>query len=75
MASDLLLNPKLDYGTIAVAALALGLVAYVYRTLTNPLAKIPGPWYSKWTGLVLQKHWLSANRAKYVHELHEEYGK
>ncbi|KAJ4418349.1 hypothetical protein N0V82_005630 [Gnomoniopsis sp. IMI 355080] len=57
-------------GAVALAAV----VYYVYSVLSSPLAKVPGPWYSKFTELVLRWHWLQGKRAKYVHSLHQKYG-
>lgn len=59
---------------LALGALALVALAYVYSALSGPLSKIPGPWYSSFTDSVLRYHWLTGRRAKYVHSLHEKYG-
>lgn len=56
-------------GAITVAALG-----FVYSVLRNPLAKIPGPWYSSITRAVLTNEFLQGRRAKYVQRLHEKYG-
>lgn len=57
-------------------ALSLALLAlHVLRqTLTSPLNKIPGPWYARFTSLVLKWHEFRANRTRYVHGLHLRYG-
>lgn len=47
---------------------------HVVRTLRKPIAKVPGPWYSKWTSLVLRYHWFFGNRSQYVQHLHDRYG-
>lgn len=46
----------------------------VYTSLFAPLAKIPGPWYSKWTGWVLTYNTFLGDGPRYVHQLHEKYG-
>ncbi|PSN68078.1 cytochrome protein [Corynespora cassiicola Philippines] len=46
----------------------------LYRRWKSPLASAPGPWYTKWTSLVLSYHWLSGNRAHHVERLHKKYG-
>lgn len=62
--SDLLL------GAAAVAAV----IVYLYSVLSSPLAKVPGPWYSNFTELVVRWHWLQGKRASYIHTLHKKYG-
>lgn len=57
-------------GAVAVA----GVIIYLYSVLSSPLAKVPGPWYSNFTELILRWHWLRGKRASYVHTLHEKYG-
>ncbi|KUI55449.1 hypothetical protein VP1G_02774 [Cytospora mali] len=71
--SDFQLPGQKPY-VIALAALAVAVVGWVVKCLKSPLAKLPGPWHSKFTDVVLTKHWLQATRPKYVHELHEKYG-
>ena len=60
--------------SIVIAALAVVVLGFVFNTLRSPLAKVPGPWYSTFTSLVLTKHWLKGTRARYVHKLHLKYG-
>ncbi|KIM95804.1 hypothetical protein OIDMADRAFT_45105 [Oidiodendron maius Zn] len=38
------------------------------------LSSLPGPWISQYTDLVLKYHWVTGNRAHYVHRLHQKYG-
>ncbi|OJJ03877.1 hypothetical protein ASPVEDRAFT_891036 [Aspergillus versicolor CBS 583.65] len=40
----------------------------------SSLSFLPGPWVSKWTGLILKYHAIKGNKAKYVHGLHRKYG-
>lgn len=50
--------------------------AFLYtKVFLDPLAKIPGPWYSKYTDVVLKRLWLGGSKTQYVHALHEKYGK
>ncbi|KAI0532076.1 cytochrome P450 [Xylaria digitata] len=56
---------------------ALGLVAILLlfsSTLSDPLSKIPGPWYTRWTELVAKYYWVTGQKASYVQELHRKYG-
>ncbi|KIM92531.1 hypothetical protein OIDMADRAFT_107109 [Oidiodendron maius Zn] len=55
-------------------ALVTLLVYRAHQTLKKPSSKVPGPWYSKWTSLILKYHWLSGTRSFYVQALHQEYG-
>lgn len=59
---------------IASALLVAVLIASLYRSYTNPLAKIPGPPLSAWTGIVEKYHYVRGHRHLYVHSLHEKYG-
>jgi hypothetical protein len=47
----------------------------IYNVSRKPLSHLPGPWYSKWTDVILTFQWLSGRRAFYVHKLHQIYGK
>ncbi|KAI2479354.1 CypX Cytochrome P450 [Pyrenophora tritici-repentis] len=62
---------------VVVAAL-LVVSAYIIKLVwvgyTSPLAKLPGPWYSKYTNLVLRYQTLSGKRIFYVDKLHQRYG-
>lgn len=63
-----------QYHYLLVAAVAVAALGFVYSVLRNPLSKIPGPWYSKITSVVLTNEFLKGRRAKYVQRLHEKYG-
>ncbi|KAL7948633.1 cytochrome P450 [Trichoderma barbatum] len=65
-----LLAPSYVFGAAAVVGL-LYLLCYYIR---DPLLQVPGPWYAKWTSLVIKYHWMKGNRARYQHELHLKYG-
>jgi hypothetical protein len=45
-----------------------------FRAYTNPISLVPGPWSTRWTGIVAEYHWVMGNRPRYVHILHEKYG-
>ncbi|KAL2156198.1 hypothetical protein VTH82DRAFT_943 [Thermothelomyces myriococcoides] len=55
-------------------AIVLLAVHALRRALTSPLNKIPGPWYARFTTLVLKWHEFRANRTGYVHAMHLKYG-
>lgn len=59
---------------LVLLAVAVAVLGHVWRTLSSPLAKVPGPFYSNFTGLVLKVYWLAGKRATYVHDLHKKYG-
>lgn len=59
---------------IFLAAVAAAGLAHVWRLLASPLAKVPGPFYSNFTGNVLKFYWLAGKRASYVYALHKKYG-
>ncbi|KAI9369047.1 cytochrome P450 [Aspergillus egyptiacus] len=45
------------------------------RASQSTISFLPGPWASKWTGLILQYHSMKGNKAKYIHDLHRKYGR
>ncbi|PWI67036.1 hypothetical protein PCL_04542 [Purpureocillium lilacinum] len=63
-------------GIIALvgAVLTLVLARTVVQVARSSASKVPGPWYSNWTSLVLDLHFLYGTRSFYVHALHEQYG-
>lgn len=60
--------------------LSLALIAAVWLlyTFTNALlvyrTKVPGPWYTNFTSLVLKYHEFSRHRRLWIHSLHQHYG-
>ncbi|KAI0114408.1 cytochrome P450 [Nemania sp. FL0031] len=57
--------------------LSLGLVAtllFFSSTSKDPLSKVPGPWYARWTDLVAKYYWVTARKPAYIHDLHLKYG-
>ncbi|KAH7243284.1 cytochrome P450 [Fusarium redolens] len=65
----LILSPSFMLG-----AGALLLATHIIIRLTSATAKVPGPFISNFTSLVLKWHELNANRTVYIHELHKKYG-
>lgn len=66
----LLLNPSV---AALLAVLAVG--AYcAWALLTSPLRAVPGPRAARLTSAVLKWHEFRANRTRYLHRLHAEYG-
>ncbi|KAJ1299711.1 hypothetical protein OPQ81_005037 [Rhizoctonia solani] len=59
---------------LSLGVLGLAVLAYVYSTFSTPLARVPGPWYTLFTGQVLKYYGIAGKRAKYIHELHKKYG-
>jgi cytochrome P450 len=59
----------------ALGAPAFFIVRAIYIGLfCNALSSIPGPWYSRFTHLVLKFYTLTGRRIHYVHSLHHKYG-
>lgn len=59
---------------LILLALALFLSHSLYQSLSSPLIQIPGPWYARYTSLILKWHEFKAKRTVYIHELHKKYG-
>ncbi|KAF3008707.1 hypothetical protein E8E13_009591 [Curvularia kusanoi] len=61
-----------------VFGVAFAVLGYLLKILLEErrahLAKLPGPWYSKYTNIVLRFHVLSGRRIFYVDDLHQKYG-
>ncbi|KAI1769943.1 putative cytochrome P450 [Hypoxylon cercidicola] len=66
-------NGVQNYELVAIA-ICIALLGYVYSVLSNPLAKLPGPWYTKWTETVLKYNVIKGRRPIWVHALHKRYG-
>ncbi|KAE8373944.1 cytochrome P450 [Aspergillus bertholletiae] len=56
----------------ASSILLVGL--YLFKRLSSPLAKIPGPWYTNFTSFCLKYHEFTATRRVFIHHLHKTYG-
>ncbi|KAI5922634.1 cytochrome P450 [Camillea tinctor] len=46
----------------------------LFRGILSPLFRIPGPWYTNWTGLVYKYETIKGRGPDYVHTLHKRYG-
>ncbi|KAF5874221.1 putative cytochrome p450 monooxygenase protein [Botrytis fragariae] len=49
-------------------------VKVIHQAYLTPLRKIPGPWYARFTHLVLKYHVITGRRIHYIHSLHQTYG-
>lgn len=56
--------------------LAAGFVItlFLINLRRSPITKLPGPWYTTFTSLVLKYQEFTSNRRLYIHELHRKYG-
>lgn len=59
---------------LIACAFALAITRSIIQVLRSSTSRLPGPWYTKWTSLVLDFHWMTASRTGYVHRLHQLYG-
>ncbi|KAL2846871.1 cytochrome P450 [Aspergillus pseudoustus] len=50
------------------------LTIFFVQRLRAPIAKLPGPWYTNFTGLILIYQEFSSNKRLYIHKLHLKYG-
>lgn len=60
--------------TSAAAVTILLLLVGLFRRLSSPLGRVPGPATARLTSLGLKWNELRANRTFYVHSLHQKYG-
>ncbi|KAI9695102.1 MAG: hypothetical protein M1820_008927 [Bogoriella megaspora] len=62
----------------ALAVLGLYIAFYVvksfYRAFTSPLRHLPGPWYTKFSNVVLFWKVMAGQRSFYIDALHRKYG-
>ncbi|KAK7980183.1 hypothetical protein PG989_012640 [Apiospora arundinis] len=56
--------------SLVAGALALAVI----RILQCPLSGIPGPWYTRFTRVVLKFYILAGREMYYIHDLHQRYG-
>lgn len=61
-------------GFVLKFAICLAITRYIIQIYSSPLNKIPGPWYTKFTSLILRWHHFRADRTRYIHDLHLRYG-
>lgn len=60
---------------IYLAALTIGLAYKIVTAITIRYnTKVPGPWYTNFTNLVLYYHEFTKNRRLWIHSLHQKYG-
>ncbi|RDA93305.1 hypothetical protein CP533_2057 [Ophiocordyceps camponoti-saundersi (nom. inval.)] len=59
---------------LAGCAIALVVLRSIFKILRSSANHVPGPWYTKYTSLVLDFHFMTATRTTYVHRLHQLYG-
>ncbi|KAK8086023.1 hypothetical protein PG994_000997 [Apiospora phragmitis] len=59
---------------LLIAVVAGALAFSVVRATKCPLAALPGPWYSRFTRLVLKYHILAGREMYYLHAVHQRYG-
>jgi len=61
-----------------VAIFGLAIVAYaikfIWTSHRSPLSRIPGPWHSKYTNIVLRFQTMRRRRIFYTDDLHKRYG-
>ncbi|KAI2641268.1 cytochrome P450 [Xylaria nigripes] len=59
-----------SWSILGLVTMSLVLISYI----RDPLLKVPGPWYSKWTDLVMTYQSLIGRKPAYIHDLHLKYG-
>ncbi|OBT44198.1 hypothetical protein VE00_04816 [Pseudogymnoascus sp. WSF 3629] len=60
---------------VCVAAFGLGwLGLFLYRATFAPLSKLPGPWHTRFSDVILMYKEFTAHRRVYIHELHKKFG-
>ncbi|KGO48438.1 Cytochrome P450 [Penicillium expansum] len=59
---------------IAAWGLTVTVAFTLFRAYKDPLSKIPGPIFSRWTGVVETSYQVRGHRHDYVHSLHQKYG-
>ncbi|KAI0834222.1 cytochrome P450 [Hypoxylon sp. FL0890] len=65
---------SLENRQILGIAICVAILGYVYSVLSSPLAKVPGPWHTKWTEAVSKYTAVKGTRPKWIHSLHLKYG-
>ncbi|KAH9905812.1 cytochrome P450 [Xylariomycetidae sp. FL2044] len=56
------------------AVFAVVFIGLIIRSYFSPVAKVPGPWYTRWTEIVSKIHFIRGEGPIYVQRLHEKYG-
>ncbi|KAF4337593.1 cytochrome p450 3a17 [Fusarium beomiforme] len=70
----MLVDGHLNVPLLAGVFLGATLFYVLANALKSPLRGLPGPWYTRFTHLVLKWHILTGNRVHYIHALHQRYG-
>ncbi|KAF4991639.1 hypothetical protein FDECE_13987 [Fusarium decemcellulare] len=59
---------------VLLIAAAVCVTLFLWRCISSPLSKVPGPLLSRFTPLALRWHEFRANRTLYIHSLHLKHG-
>ncbi|KAI1471370.1 putative cytochrome P450 [Daldinia caldariorum] len=65
---------NLGRSQLLLIATGVAILGYVYTIFSNPLRRIPGPWYTLWTYTIFKYKVVTGQRPQWVHSLHEKYG-
>ncbi|EYE97982.1 cytochrome P450 [Aspergillus ruber CBS 135680] len=60
--------------TLLSSVAVIFILKILYDRIRSPLAHLPGPEISKWTGIVTIFYWFAGKKPNYVHFLHQKYG-
>ncbi len=64
-----------NVGAVLICFVLTAIILLGGSARRNPLFRLPGPWYTAFTSLVLIYHEYYGNRRMYVHGLHSKYGR
>ncbi|KAI1756200.1 cytochrome P450 [Xylaria castorea] len=59
---------------VGMVLVAIVVSVVIRRLFFDPLAKVPGPWYTNWTDVIFKINVLKGNGPIYVDQLHKQYG-
>ncbi|CEJ89739.1 hypothetical protein VHEMI05564 [[Torrubiella] hemipterigena] len=60
--------------SVVLGALLLLVVRHYFICTISPIARIPGPWHTKFAGTTVLYHSVVGSRCEYIHALHQKYG-
>ncbi|KAK5074575.1 hypothetical protein LTR70_010145 [Exophiala xenobiotica] len=60
--------------SLGLLVTVLAIFWILQKCFRGPLAAIPGPWYSRFTDIVLKYYIFTGRRIHYIHQLHQKYG-
>ncbi|CAG8957111.1 hypothetical protein HYFRA_00009312 [Hymenoscyphus fraxineus] len=63
-----------SYLLLAILTSLLFVLKKAWTAYFSPLAKVPGPWYTRFTALPLMYHEFRGRRRTWIHGLHGEFG-